>query len=51
MDYKAEGVRYLPDEARFSHLLTLRRGCWTTSRTTANNASKQSRAEPIFGNS
>ena len=26
MDYQAEGVLYLPDEARFSHLLTLTEG-------------------------
>jgi type I restriction enzyme M protein len=26
MDYQAEGVLYLPDEARFSHLLTLAEG-------------------------
>lgn len=25
VDYRAEGVLYLPDEARFSHLLTLTR--------------------------
>ena len=26
MDYQAEGVLYLPDQARFSHLLTLTEG-------------------------